>query len=174
MAIHENLSGEAAIHQSAYVQSADPGAVGAFKDWYDTTNTPAVHKVRNSANTGWLTVGDTGLLNTLAADKLTESDIADDYVVSGFLPVVPSPASPTVLSYTARQFSTVSSNGLSNRNSCDVGFMTGQSADTDGNPAVIEGIIKPSANGTVVVRCATEISGSSVTVKAGSTIEIWP
>lgn len=54
---HKDQTGANAIHQSAYVQSADPGAVGAFKDWYDTTTDPAIHKVRNTANDGWLTVG---------------------------------------------------------------------------------------------------------------------
>jgi hypothetical protein len=61
MALHKNLTGEVAIHQSAYVQSSDPGAVGALKAWIDTTTTPALHKVRNSANTAWLVVGSSGI-----------------------------------------------------------------------------------------------------------------
>lgn len=45
----------------AYVQSTDPGAVGAGVWWADTTVRPWVVKVRNFANTGWeMTAG--GLL----------------------------------------------------------------------------------------------------------------
>lgn len=55
--LHNKLTGEAAVHQSAYVQTNDPGPVGAFKDWYDTSTTPAAHKVRNAANDGWAEVG---------------------------------------------------------------------------------------------------------------------
>lgn len=54
---HSQMAGPEAVHQSAYVQNTDPGAVGALKDWYDTSTTPAVHKVRNATNDGWLLVG---------------------------------------------------------------------------------------------------------------------
>jgi hypothetical protein len=64
---HNNLTGAAAIHPSAYIQTSDPGAVGANKSWYDSTTTPYVHNVRNPTNTGWVTVG----LSTLA----TQSDV---------------------------------------------------------------------------------------------------
>jgi len=39
-----------------------------------------------------------------------------------------------------------------------------------GNTAIIEGFIKPSANGTVIARFASEISGSAITAKAGSLV----
>ena len=41
------------------------------------------------------------------------------------------------------------------------------SAATTGNIAVIEGIIIPSANGTVIARFASEVSSSAITAKAG-------
>jgi hypothetical protein len=47
------------------------------------------------------------------------------------------------------------------------------SATTTGNVAVIEGMITPSANGTVQVRFASEVAGSAITAKAGSTLEWW-
>lgn len=47
------------------------------------------------------------------------------------------------------------------------------SASTSGNIAVIEGILQPSANGTVTVRFASEVANSAITCKAGSTIEYW-
>lgn len=45
------------------------------------------------------------------------------------------------------------------------------SAATTGNTAVIEGIIVPSANGTVIARFASEVSNSAITAKAGSFVE---
>lgn len=39
---------------------------------------------------------------------------------------------------------------------------------TSGNTAIIEGFITPSANGTVVIRFASEVSGSAIIAKAGS------
>jgi hypothetical protein len=96
MAIHRNLTGAEACHQSAYVQSTDPGAVGALKAWIDTSTTPATHRVRNAANDGWIVVGAAGgATQTDLSYKLHEADIADDYVVSGLLSAVPSPASLT-------------------------------------------------------------------------------
>ena len=47
------------------------------------------------------------------------------------------------------------------------------SPQTTGNIAIIEGIIQPSANGTVVVRFASEIASSAITCEAGSTLEYW-
>jgi hypothetical protein len=44
---------------------------------------------------------------------------------------------------------------------------------TAGNIAILEGTILPSANGTVIVRFATELDGNAVVCKAGSTLEWW-
>jgi hypothetical protein len=45
------------------------------------------------------------------------------------------------------------------------------SASTGSNIAIIEGIIRPSANGTVIARFASEVAGSAITAKAGSFVE---
>lgn len=47
------------------------------------------------------------------------------------------------------------------------------STSTSGNICVIEGVIKPSADGTVTIRFASEISGSAITALAGSTLTWW-
>lgn len=47
------------------------------------------------------------------------------------------------------------------------------SPQTAGNIAIIEGTILPSANGTLIVRFASEIANSAITCKAGSTLEWW-
>lgn len=44
---------------------------------------------------------------------------------------------------------------------------------TAGNIAIIEGVILPSANGTLVVRFASEVASSAIVCKAGSTLEYW-
>lgn len=38
------------------------------------------------------------------------------------------------------------------------------------NIAIMEGLITPSANGTVVARFASEVSASAIVAKAGSTV----
>lgn len=45
------------------------------------------------------------------------------------------------------------------------------SAATGGNIAIVEGIIKPSANGTVIARFASEVASSAIVAKAGSFVE---
>jgi hypothetical protein len=45
------------------------------------------------------------------------------------------------------------------------------SATTGSNIAIIEGVIKPSANGTVIARFASEVSASAITAKTGSYVE---
>lgn len=42
-----------------------------------------------------------------------------------------------------------------------------------GNVATLEGFVKPTANGTLIVRFATEVNASAITILAGSTIEWW-
>lgn len=60
---HHDLVGSEAFHDIMYVQSSDPGAVGAFKFWLDTTASAnlqggAVLKQRNPANSSWTTRAD--------------------------------------------------------------------------------------------------------------------
>jgi len=47
------------------------------------------------------------------------------------------------------------------------------SATTTGNIAIIEGILTPTASGTVVVRFASEVANSAIVAKAGSILEWW-
>lgn len=47
------------------------------------------------------------------------------------------------------------------------------SAMTTGNTASLEGTVTPSANGTLIVRFATETDGSAITIQAGSILEYW-
>lgn len=73
---HSNLTGAIAIHPAAYIQSSDPGAVGAGKLWIDTSTgagtvvSPYPIKKRNSGNSAWEYVGGAagGTLASLTGD----------------------------------------------------------------------------------------------------------
>lgn len=62
MAKHPELTGDF-LHVPGYVQSSDPGAVGAGKLWVDTSAGPSnyVSKIRNPANTAWIAVSGGGV-----------------------------------------------------------------------------------------------------------------
>lgn len=73
--IHKNLTGDEAIHPSSYVQSSDPGAVGANKQWLDTTagtsfTAGLIWKIRNAGDTAWTTLLD---LVTVLAGYVTKA-----------------------------------------------------------------------------------------------------
>lgn len=78
MAWHDELVGDDAIHEIMYVQSSDPGAVGAFKFWIDTTGgatltAGAILKQRDSGNTTWTTRAD--LATALAAKQAVDAEL---------------------------------------------------------------------------------------------------
>lgn len=83
---HKDQVGANAIHQSAYVQDTDPGAVGALKDWYDTTADPAIHKVRNITNDGWLVVGAAGTVGADLAAHISDASGAHEASAISFTP----------------------------------------------------------------------------------------
>lgn len=68
---HANVN---SIHKFAYVQSNDPGAIGAKKGWVDTSVSPYILKVRNNDNTGWDEVG-----SNLAPDSGGDLTTLSDY-----------------------------------------------------------------------------------------------
>lgn len=83
------------------------------------------------------------------------------------------PASPTRLAYAINWpttgNTTTPAHGLS---AYDLPAASNAScAQTTGNVATIEGFITPSANGTVTLRLASEVSSSAVTAKAGSILQ---
>lgn len=55
----------------------------------------------------------------------------------------------------------------------DSGTVSTGTPTTDNNLVIIEGFVLPSANGTMIVRFASEVSGSAITAKAGSKIQYW-
>jgi hypothetical protein len=85
------------------------------------------------------------------------------------------PASPTILAY--RQWITlaVATETIGSQSAYDqpaASSATSAVASTlAGNMACIEGIIRPSANGTVIARFASEVASSAITAKAGSLLQ---
>lgn len=86
MAWHDELTGADAIHEIMYVQSSDPGAVGAFKFWIDTTGgatltAGAILKQRDSGDTTWTTRADiaTALAAKLGATAAAGGDLTGNY-----------------------------------------------------------------------------------------------
>lgn len=51
---HKDLTA-ASGHVIGYVQTTDPGAIGAGKAWIDTSSGSYVLKIRNATNAGWET-----------------------------------------------------------------------------------------------------------------------
>jgi hypothetical protein len=79
------------------------------------------------------------------------------------------PAVPTMLSYTSRYTLTATSittNAL--LQAYDLPAASNATSVVAMNMAIIEGIIKPSASGTVIPRFASEVANSAITAKAGS------
>ena len=79
----------------------------------------------------------------------------------------------TLLGYKAWVASGTGADTVSNMNTYNSGTVATASAFATGNVAVVWGIIRPSAAGRVILRFASEVGGSAITVKAGSTVEIW-
>jgi hypothetical protein len=78
------------------------------------------------------------------------------------------PASPTVYanSYTVASGATSAATG--NAAAYDVATASTNSASTNGNLAIVEGFVRPSSSGTMIVRFASEVGSSAITVLAGS------
>lgn len=82
------------------------------------------------------------------------------------------PASPTRLAYQSRYTLTVSTGTLnSGLTAYDLPAASNASSIVAGNIAVVEGFITPSANGTVIMRFASEIASSAIVAKKGSVLE---
>lgn len=83
---------------------------------------------------------------------------------------------PTKTSLAYRSEYTLSSGTQTLSNAVAYGIPAAANASSlapTGNIAIIEGFVQPAAAGTIVVRFASEVAGSAIVCKAGSTIEYW-
>lgn len=83
------------------------------------------------------------------------------------------PASPTFLSYKTEYSLTTTTNTVNEGVAAydSPAAANASSAATGANTAIIEGVIRPSANGTVIMRFASEVSASAIVAKAGSLLQ---
>jgi hypothetical protein len=81
------------------------------------------------------------------------------------------PAAPTLLNYTSRYTLTATSETVNSATAYDIPAASNATSLTAGNLATIEGIIVPSANGTVIARFASEVTVSAVVAKAGAILQ---
>lgn len=83
------------------------------------------------------------------------------------------PGSPTLLNYTSTYTLTATSNTVNSATAYDIPAASNATSLTAGNVAVIEGIITPSSNGTLIARFASEVSSSAVVAKAGALLQYY-
>jgi hypothetical protein len=84
------------------------------------------------------------------------------------------PGSPTILCYMS-EYSLAATTTTRNANltAYDLPAASNATSGTTGsNQAVVEGIIQPASDGTVIARFASEVANSAITAKAGSRV-IW-
>ena len=87
---------------------------------------------------------------------------------------VSGPGSPTILCYRS-EYSLAATTTTRNANltAYDLPAASNATSGTTGsNQALIQGVIKPSSDGTVIARFASEVANSAITAKAGSRL-IW-
>ena len=79
----------------------------------------------------------------------------------------------TLLNYTSRYMSSTTGQTQNYLSAVNQPSSASNGSLVNGNLAIIEGIIKPSANGTLQIRFASEVAGSAITAKAGASLEYW-
>ena len=82
------------------------------------------------------------------------------------------PAS-TLLSYSSRYTLSSTSQTINYASAINIPTACNNTSTTNANIAIIEGIIKPSANGTLQIRFASELASTAITAKAGASLEYW-
>lgn len=81
--------------------------------------------------------------------------------------------SSTLLNYTSRYTLTATTETINYANAVNLPAACNNTSSVNGNLAIIEGLIIPSANGTVQIRFASEGAGIAITAKAGASLEYW-
>ncbi|HEX7484392.1 MAG TPA: hypothetical protein VF281_04565 [Candidatus Saccharimonadales bacterium] len=128
-------------------------------------------------NTGANTIADvTGLSFAVTSGVTYHFSALINYTAAatttGSIWTVNGPAATTI-SYTAKNTLTATTETTNFATAYDTPATANATSLTAGNIATIEGIVTPSANGTLQIRFATEVNGSAITAKAGSTLTWW-
>ena len=80
------------------------------------------------------------------------------------------PAAPTMLNHRSEYTLAATTVTTNNATAYDIPAASNATSLTAGNIATMWGIIKPSSNGTVTARFASEVAGSAITAQAGATL----
>ena len=80
------------------------------------------------------------------------------------------PGSPTLLAYRSEYTLTATTTTVNSQNTYDTPAAANASSLAAGNVATIWGIIRPSQDGSVTARFASEIAASAIVAKAGATL----
>lgn len=80
------------------------------------------------------------------------------------------PAAPTMLNMRSEYTLAATTTTVNSITAYDMPAASNASSLTVGNVATMWGVIKPSQNGTVIARFASEIANSAITAKAGATL----
>jgi hypothetical protein len=80
------------------------------------------------------------------------------------------PGSPTMLNYRSEYTLTATTTTVNSATAYDIPAASNASSLTTGDVATIWGIIRPSGDGVVIARFASEISASAIVAKAGATL----
>lgn len=81
--------------------------------------------------------------------------------------------STSLLHYVSRNTLTSNSETVNYASSPNQPTASNNNSTLNANLAIIEGVIRPSANGSVQIRFASEAPGVAITAKAGATLEYW-
>ncbi len=79
----------------------------------------------------------------------------------------------TLLAFRTTSTLTATTDTTTYGNAYDTPSAAGASSLTAGNIATIQGVVKPSADGDLIARFASEVAGSAITVKAGASVKYW-
>jgi hypothetical protein len=79
----------------------------------------------------------------------------------------------TLLNYRSKYTINATSETVNYANAINIPTSCNNNSSPNGNLAIIEGLIKPSANGTVQILFASEGANIAITAKAGASLEYW-
>jgi hypothetical protein len=78
-----------------------------------------------------------------------------------------------LLNYVSRNTLTPTTETVNYANAVNIPAASNNTSSVSGNLAIIEGLIKSSANGTLQIKFASETASTAITAKAGASLEFW-
>lgn len=159
------------------------GNNGALKQTYSSGTNPATSVIQNTilgsdvanAEAGANTITDvTGLSFAVTSGLMYWFRFVIPYTsaaaTTGSRWSISGPGSPTFLAYRSTYTLSTTADTTNFATAYDLPAASNASSIAAGNLAVIEGYIRPSANGNIIARFASEITVSAITAKAGAIV----